>query len=83
MHGNSLLDAIRKYQFYAVELNLFLDNFPHDEKATRDYELVSHRLNCLINKYEHEYGPLTNFGSSFKNNPEKWVNQPWPWESYK
>lgn len=81
MSSNELLDAIRKYQFYAIELNLFLDNFPDNEKAKKDYDLISHRLNSLRHKYETEYGPLTNFGTSFKNNPEKWVNQPWPWES--
>lgn len=81
MHEKELLKAISKYQFYAIDLNLFLDNFPDNEKAAKDYAVISHRLNQLTHKYETEYGPLTNFGSSFKTNPEKWVNQPWPWEN--
>ena len=34
MCENDLLDEIKKYQFYAVELNLYLDNFPNNKKAT-------------------------------------------------
>ena len=35
MHEKELLKAITKYQFYAVDLNLFLDNFPDNEKRKR------------------------------------------------
>lgn len=77
-----LLDKIMKYQFYAVELNLYLDNFPDNEEATKDYEEVSAKLQCLVNGYENLYGPLTNFGSAYVQNPELWVNSPWPWENY-
>ncbi|MDZ5000756.1 spore coat protein CotJB, partial [Clostridium perfringens] len=31
--------------------------------------------------YEKEHGPLTNFGSAYFQNPEAWVNSPWPWEN--
>ena len=81
MHREKLLDAIRKYQFYALELNLYLDNFPSDEKASKDFAIVSHKLNSLIHKYESEFAPLVGFGMTYKTNPEKWVNSPWPWES--
>ena len=30
MCKNDLLNEIKKYQFYAVELNLYLDNFPNN-----------------------------------------------------
>lgn len=83
MTSKELLNAIQKYGFYSIDLNLYLDNHPNDEKAKKDYDLISHRLNSLIHKYENEYGPLTNFGTSFKNDSEKWVNQPWPWEACK
>ncbi|WP_454054621.1 spore coat protein CotJB [Clostridium sp. Marseille-Q7071] len=80
MHANELLNTIREYQFYAIELNLFLDNFPHDEKATKDFKITSHKLTCLINEYEEKFGPLTNFGSAFVENPPLWVKDPWPWQ---
>ena len=70
-----------KYMFYAVELNLYLDNFPTNSKATKDYKMVSEKLDSLICQYEQSYGPLTNFGNASEVNPEKWISCPWPWEN--
>ncbi|SFD13450.1 spore coat protein CotJB [Clostridium uliginosum] len=82
MYSDDLLDSIRIYQFCAVELNLFLDNFPDNENAKDDYKTVSGKLTCLINEYEENYGPLTSFGSSFIEDPRAWTEQAWPWENY-
>ena len=81
MYENPLLIDIMKYMFYAVDLNLDLDNFPTNKKATKDYEMISEKLDCLIRQYEQAYGPLTNFGSASEVNPEKWISCPWPWEN--
>ena len=81
MNENELLYKIMKYIFYAVELNLYLDNFPTNSKATKDYKMVSEKLDSLICQYEQAYGPLTNFGSSSIEDPEKWTSCPWPWEN--
>lgn len=80
MHREDLLNTIREYQFYAIDLNLYLDNFPEDKKATKDFRIISSKLNSLIMQYEKHYGPLTNFGTSSVECPPDWVNQPWPWE---
>lgn len=80
--AKDLLNTIRIYQFSAVELNLYLDNFPNDKNAREDYEQVSCKLTSLIHEYEKNCGPLTNFGSAHVENPKAWVDQPWPWESY-
>ena len=48
-----LLNEIRKYQFYAIELNLYLDNFPSNKKAINDYKKISERLDYLITNYEY------------------------------
>ncbi|GAA0078566.1 spore coat protein CotJB [Clostridium sp. CTA-5] len=82
MSEKELLDNIRIYQFAAIDLNLFLDNFPEDKDAKKDYETLSYKLICLINEYEKNYGPLTNFGTSFKEDSKAWVEKPWPWENY-
>ena len=58
MCENDLLNEIKKYQFYAVELNLYLDNFPNNSKATNDYKIVSKKLDNLIMDYEKNFGPL-------------------------
>ena len=80
MYENPLLIDIMKYMFYAIDLNLYLDNFPTNSKATKDYKMVSEKLDSLICQYEQAYGPLTNFGSSIED-PEKWTSCPWPWEN--
>ena len=80
MKSMELLNSIQRAQFYAVELNLYLDNFPSNEKATKDYEEISKLLDKLISEYESKYGPLTNFGSAYIENPIAWTNSPWPWE---
>lgn len=81
MYDNPLLIDIMKCMFYAVDLNLYLDNFPTNNQATKDYKDVSEKLDCLIRQYEQAYGPLTNFGSASIVNPEKWISCPWPWEN--
>ena len=80
MKQHECLNAIRKLQFFALDLNLYLDNFPNCKNATDDYKLVSSKLRKLIWDYEQEYGPLTNFGSAYIQDPDARINTPWPWE---
>lgn len=83
MNREEHLELIRKLQFYAVDLNLYLDNYPNNAKATEDYRFVSEKLTQIICDYEQKYGPLTNFASAHMEDPEAWVNSPWPWEQVK
>ncbi len=78
--NTTLLENVIIYKFCAVELNLYLDNFPKDAEACEDYERVSRKLHEAEKEYEQICGPLYNFGSSYCQNPEKWINTPWPWE---
>lgn len=64
MCEKKLLDEIKKYQFYAVELNLYLDNFPNSREALSDYKRISAKLDLIIKKYEERFGPLRNFGDA-------------------
>lgn len=83
MHREEHLELIRKLLFYAVDLNLYLDNFPNNSKAKEDYKFISSKLSKIISDYEQNYGPLTNFASAYRENPEAWVETPWPWENVK
>lgn len=83
MNREDYLDLIRKLQFYAIDLNFYLDNFPNNTKAMEDYKFISSKLSKVICDYEKKYGPLTNFGSAYMENPEAWINSPWPWEKVK
>ena len=68
------LKNIMMYQFCAIDLNLYLDNFPDDKNAREDYDKVSCKLTSLVHDYEKVHGPLTNFGSAFVENPKAWVD---------
>lgn len=82
MYDEELLNSIKKFQFYCIDLYLYLDNFPDNEEATEDLKVVSQKLSMLVHEYEDKYGPLTNFGSAFVENPACWTSSPWPWENY-
>ena len=62
MNRKELLNSIQKYLFYAVELNLYLDNHPECKEAKDDYNTISSNLDCLVKDYEKAYGPLLSFG---------------------
>ncbi|MDO5780802.1 MAG: spore coat protein CotJB [Clostridium celatum] len=81
MNQRECLDAIRKLQFFAIDLNLYLDNFPNCKDAIDDYKLISSKLRKLMWDYEQSYGPLSNFGSAYIQNPDAWIDTPWPWEN--
>ena len=81
MNQHECLDAIRKLQFFVLDLNLYLDNFPNCKDAIDDYKLISSKLRKLMWDYEQSYGPLTNFGSAYIQNPDAWIDTPWPWEN--
>ena len=82
MNELELLNEIKKYQFYAVELNLYLDNFPNNEEALNDYNKISKKLDILIINYEENFGPLKNFGAAYIEIPIAWTSSRWPWDNY-
>ena len=81
MNKENLMRKIQKLQFAAVELNLYLDNFPGNDKAEKKYKEVSCKLDELIYEYETKYGPLRNFGVAYSEDTCSWANDPWPWEN--
>lgn len=48
MNSYSLMNNIRMLQFAAIELNLYLDNFPENKEATKKYKEISPKLDELI-----------------------------------
>ena len=72
-----MLKEIRCLDFAIVELALYLDTHPDDQKA-----LCLHRKYCkqakeLKDKYQKVYGPLT---INYPCNKWRWLEEPWPWE---
>ena len=72
-----MLQNIKCLNFAIIELGLYLDTHPDDEKA-----LCLHRKYCkeyreLTDKYQKVYGSLT---IQFPCNKWRWLEEPWPWE---
>ena len=72
-----MMMQLRAYKFSIVELGLYLDTHPDDEKA-----LCLHREYCkkakdLADKYQKMFGPLTIY---YPCNKWRWLEEPWPWE---
>ena len=80
MKKNETLESIQKYLFYALDLNLYLDNFPENKEAREDYKIISCKLMMLVKEYEKDNGPLMNFGMTHGKKQEKWTDSRWPWE---
>lgn len=75
-----LLVRIMALEFTAVDLNLYLDTHPDDQRALMEYNSVVQELTALKEQYQGRFGPLTNFGYAPSQYPWAWVNEPWPWE---
>lgn len=77
-----LLCKIQALEFFAIDLNLFLDTHPRSRRALADYNRTVADLQRLKEEYEERYGPLTNFGGSPNEGCRwLWIDEPWPWET--
>ena len=77
MTREEMMMKIRSLDFAIIELGLYLDTHPDDQKA-----LCLHRKYCkevkdLKDKYQKVYGPLTIY---YPCNKWRWLEEPWPWE---
>ena len=77
MTKEELLSMIKGYQFSIIELALYLDTHPEDEKAIYMHKNYANILKELIDKYQKKYGPLT---INCPCNKWRWIDKPWPWE---
>lgn len=75
-----LLLRVQELCFACLDMNLYLDTHPEDQKAVSTFNSLSKQFMQAKCAYESKYGPLTNFGYSTSNCPWQWVCQPWPWD---
>jgi len=74
------LRQLMAYDFVQLELNLFLDTHPNNQRALKEFHHVNKKAAELREMYEKKFGPLTT--SSVKSEEEwTWVKSPWPWEN--
>ena len=76
----ALLRQIAAEDFALYEVALYLDAYPHNQKALAYYRQHRERAGALRAEYERRYGPLTLSGNQ-SNTEWQWVGGPWPWES--
>ncbi len=75
-----LLLRIMELEFAAIDLNLFLDTHPGDQRALADYNAIAQELSRARAAYESLYGPLMPFGQAVSEGTWRWIEEPWPWE---
>lgn len=72
-----MMDKIRGLNFAIIELGLYLDTHPEDEKALCLHREYAKELKELKDKYQKIYGPLSIYYPCKK---WRWLEEPWPWE---
>ena len=72
-----MLKEIKCLRFSVIELALYLDTHPDDEKALCLHNKYSKELKTICDKYQKVYGPLT---IEYPCNKWRWLEEPWPWE---
>lgn len=77
-----LLEQIAQCEFVLVDINLFLDTHPDNERALSDYNGYAEQLAAMKKLYVENYGPLENFGGSVNRCDTNWLwnEQPFPWQ---
>lgn len=79
MNRETMMQRVREASFALVDIGLYLDTHPDDEKAM-DYYNKYQQINKEVRRaYEDSYGPLTSKGVNTEYG-WTWVRDPWPWE---
>ena len=77
MRRQEMIDQIKALDFAIIELGLYLDTHPEDQKALCMHREYCKQVKDLKDKYQKMYGPLTIF---YPCNKWRWIEEPWPWE---
>ena len=72
-----MMMEIRSLNFAIIELGLYLNTHPDDQKALCLHREYSKKIKDLKDKYQKVYGPLSIY---YPCNKWRWLEEPWPWE---
>ena len=75
----NLLKKIQQNNFAAYDMLLYLDTHADDKKAFKLYKSLVMKTNELKEKFEKEFGPLSQSAAA-EQDSFNWLNNPWPWE---
>lgn len=73
----ALAKKLKEYKFAIIDLSLYLDTHPGDNKALCLHNDYTRTFKELCDKYQKMYGPLT---IECPCNKWRWIEMPWPWE---
>lgn len=79
MNREELLREVMAADFTVIELNLYLDTHPCDQRALAIFNNAVQRSKMLRENFERQYGPLTPMTPNM-GNTWQWINDPWPWQ---
>lgn len=72
---DEMAKKIKCLDFAIIELALYLDTHPDDEKALCLHRKYAKEVKELKDKYQKVYGPLT---INYPCNKWRWLEEPWP-----
>lgn len=75
----AMMQAVREAAFALIDINLYLDSHPDDEKAIVYFNKYQQINKEVRREYEERFGPLTASGVDTCDG-WTWVRDPWPWE---
>lgn len=73
-----LLHEVMAADFTLIDMNLYLNTHPYDQKAILLYNNYVTMARRLRDNYERNYGPIT--PAAYSKCPWQWIEPPWPWE---
>lgn len=79
MNRERLMKEIMASDFTVIDLHLYLNTHPYDQRAIMLYNSNAQRSKMLRDQYERTYGPITAL-MSYSTCPWQWIQSPWPWE---
>jgi spore coat protein JB len=77
------LQQIQAVEFTAMDLNLYLDTHPADQRAMADFAAAICQLKSLHTAYISRYGTpgvVTDMVDLANKGCWNWVAEPWPWQ---
>lgn len=74
-----LMKTLQALEFTALDLALYLDTHPSDQRALADYSKVVRETEHVKNVYVRTYGPLM-AGDNINQPCWRWAEEPWPWD---
>ena len=74
-----LLKKVQEADFYALDLQLYLNTHPHCSRALSMYKNAVKKAKNARNEFESIYGPITAMAASDAS-PWQWIKSPWTWE---